>query len=506
MTPASPVSPPRPGGGAPSAESAPTVTTLPARLPKVTLMRPWRGAAPSPETSPVAAAALQQACARWVSGMFVVMVLTQRFATPGQPDLALLVPIAVVWVLWGLGRGVVELDRTRLKLWLAATGAAAVLVPVQLRLVSDAHMSITSWGLFFAVWLPAVVRLKDRRRATFLMALRQISYVAAALAVGCLIFSATQLTGVLPYHDYMADIFPRTLLLQDFVISYPVVYESALYRANAWIGLEPSFVSMQLGIGLIGGFLSGTRLWVLVVIIGGLVAATAGSGLAIAAVAFAVMLGYPVRNNLVRYLPLAVGGVIALVVTPFGQSILARLTEAGDQQSSTSLRGILPYTYVWPYWTADPMNVIFGMGPSSSQTIVGESGILGLLTPSPVKIFVEYGVIVGAIIAVFLLFCYVGGPSRSLSVTLLVSLWMLQPGTTTILAVLPLFITTTWWSPRVDPVLESDTETFAAARGWLDRAGRWRPMQKAGGWRIGRRRQSPSPSAAEPTSTSQGSR
>jgi hypothetical protein len=110
-----------------------------------------------------------------------------------------------------------------------------------------------------------------------------------------------------------------------------------------------------------------------------------------------------------------------------------------------------------------------------------------LLTPTPVKIFVEYGIVVGLVIAGFILFAYVGGPSRSLSVTLLVSLWLLQPGTTTMLAVLPLFLTSTWWAPRIDPVLESDTATYATARGWLDRAARWRPMQTVGTWRIGRR-------------------
>ena len=449
-------------------------------------MRPWRGGLPDPVTDPQGALDMRVACARYVSGLFLAMVLLQRFATPGQPDVSILVPLVVLWGVWGLLRGVVEVDRSRLQLWLAATGCAAVLIPVQQRLVEQPIISTTSWGLLFAVWLPSVLRVVDRGRETFLLALRQIAYIAGGLAAGCLVFIATQLAG-LGYTDYLAQVVPRALLLQNFVISYPVGYGSDLYRANAWIGLEPSFVSMQLGIGLIAAFLSGVRLRVLLAIIGGLVAATAGSGLAIVAVALLVMLGYPVRNNLVRYLPVAVVGAVAMGATPYGQSILSRLTEAGDSQSSTSLRGILPYSYVWPRWVYDPMAVLFGRGPGSSQKIVGESGILGLLTPTPVKIFVEYGIVVGLVVAAFILFTYVGGPSRSLSVTLLVSLWMLQPGTTTMLAVLPLFLTTTWWAPRVDPVLESDTATYATARDWLQRAARWRPMQTVGTWRIGRR-------------------
>lgn len=449
------------------------------------MLRPWHGGVPDPLLDPEGARDLRVACARFVGGLFLAMVLLQRFATPGQPEVSILVLLVPLWGLWGILRGVVEVDRSRMLLWMAATGSSAILISLQQYLVQFPLVSVTGWGLLFAVWLPAVLRVKDRSREAFLLALDYIARIAVALATGCLVFIGTQLAGI-PYTDYMAQVFPRNLLLQDFVISYPIVYESNLYRANAWIGLEPSFVSMQLGIGLIAAFLSGTRLRSLMVIVLGLVAATAGSGLAIVAVAFIVMLGYPVRNNLVRYLPLAVAGTVALVVTPFGQSILSRLTEAGDSQSSTSLRGILPYSYVWPRWVYDPMAVLLGRGPGSSQKIVGESGIMGLLTPTPVKIFVEYGIIVGLVIAAFILFAYVGGPSRSLSVTLLVSLWMLQPGTTTMIAVLPLYLTTTWWAPRVDPVLESDTETYATARGWLQRAARWRPFQSASAWRFGR--------------------
>jgi len=458
---------------------------------RVTMMFPWRGPAPDPAVDPDGARALKRASARYVAGLFAALVLLQRFATPGQPDVAVLVPLVPLYAGWGMLRGIVQVDRTRLLLWLAAAGSSAVVIPFQQRLVETPIISITSWGLLFVVWLPAVAQMKDRRGETFLLSMRYIAHIAAVLALGCLIFISSQLAGV-PYTDYVAQVVPAPLLLQDFVITYPITYGSQLYRANAWIGLEPSFISMQLGIGLIAAFLAGTRLRILVVIIGGIVAATAGSGLAIVAVAFLVMLGYPVRNNLVRYLPLAVGGAVALVVTPFGRAILARLTEAGDEQSSTSLRGILPYSYVWPRWVYDPMAVVFGRGPSSSQQIVGESGILGLLTPTPVKIFVEYGLLAGMVIAGCILFAYVGGPSRSLSVTLLVSLWMLQPGTTTMAAVLPLFVTTTWWAPRIQPVLESESATFAAARSWVDRATRWRPLQGVEKWRIGRGRSRPS--------------
>jgi hypothetical protein len=467
--------------------AAPPAAGAMARPRRITMMFPWRGGAPDPVADPHGAWSLQVATARYVAGLFLALVLLQRFTTVVQPDVSLLVGLVPLWGLWGAMRGLVTVERSRLLLWLAAAGTSGLLVPLQLQWVRDPLISATGWALLFVVWLPSIFLVGDRRRQTFLLALRYIAYIAAGLAVACLVFIGTQLAGI-GYTDYLAEALPQKMLLQDFVITYPIVYGSPLYRANAWIGLEPSFVSMQLGLGLVAGFLSGVKLRLLLLMILGLVAATAGSGLAIVAVALLVMLGYPVRNNMVRYLPLAIAGAIGLVLTPFGQSILGRLTEAGDSQSSTSLRGILPYAYVWPRWVYDPAAVWLGRGPGSSQKIVSDSGILGLLTPSPVKIFVEYGIVVGLIVAGCLLFAYVGGPSRSLSVTLLVSLWMLQPGTTTIIAVLPLFLTSTWWAPRVDPVLESDQATYAAARGWLTRAARWRAFQGVGTWRVGRRR------------------
>jgi hypothetical protein len=382
-------------------------------------------------------------------------------------------------------RGVVEVDRTRLVMWLAATGSCALVVPLQSYWVDRPLISPTAWALIFAVWLPALLSMKDRRRVTYVLALRYIAYGAAALAAGCVVFMLVQLAGV-AYTDYLANAVPAPLLLQGFVITYPVSYGSELYRANAWIGLEPSIVSMMMGVGLIAALIAGTKFRILVLIAAGIVCATAGSGLAIVLVALVVMLGYPVRRNLVRYLPIAAGAAIALLVTPFGQAILDRVTEAGDQQSSTSLRGILPYQYMLPQWVVDPWAVLVGRGPGSSQVLTEQSGILGLLVPTPIKIFFEYGVVAGMALAMFILFCYVGGPSRSLSVSLLVSLWLLQPGTTTMVVVLPLFLVSTWWAPRFEPVLESDNSTYDAARHWLHRAGRWRPLQGASTWRMGR--------------------
>ncbi len=451
---------------------------------KITMMHPWVGPAPDPQRHPLDALAVQRATARYVGGLFVAWILLQRFSVVVLPEVSILIPLVLGWVLWGAARGLVVLERSRLMLWLAAAGVCGLVLPLQILFVTDPIISATSYALIMVIWLPVVIRVKDNRRATYVMALRIMAHSAAGLAALCLVMVLVQLAGV-PYVDVMANVIPEAALLTGFVITYPITYGSPIYRGNGWIGLEPSIVSLMMGVGLLAGLLSAVRIRILALIAAGLVAATAGSGLAIILVGAIVMLGYPIRRNFVRYMPLAVIGAVGLFVTPFGSSIIGRVTEAGDSQSSASLRGILPYAYLWPQWVADPWAVMLGRGASSSQTLALESGITGLLIPSPVKIFFEYGLLAGLVLAMLLLFSYVGGPSRSLPVTLLVSLWVLQPGTTTIAVILPVYLVSTWWSPRIDPVLESDVSTYAAARGLVDRARRWRPFQGLRTWRLG---------------------
>ena len=450
----------------------------------VTVMAPWRGPAPDPVQDRTAAADLQRATIRWAGGLFAAAVVLQRLAVPGLPKVSILIPLTIGWVVWGALRGIVELDRQRWLLWLAAAATTALLVPLQVRLVDGPAVSPTALALLLVVWLPAVVRVKDRRRATYRALLRSVSATAAALAALCTLMMLSQLAGF-TYRDVVASALPTALQLQGFVITYPVAYGLPLMRANGWIGLEPSIVSFYMGVGLVAGVLSGARLRRLLLLVSGMVCATAGSGLALLIGALLVMLGYPVRRNLLRYLPAAVLAALALTTTPFGQAIVARATEAGDSQSSTSLRGITPYTYLWPQWVADPWGVLLGRGPGAAQNAVDDAHVLGLLVPTPAKLFFEYGLVGGVLLAAMILFAYLGGPSRSLAVTMAFSLWVLQPGTTALVVILPVFVVSTWWAPRVDPVLESDRATYAAARRWVDGVWRWRPFERASRWRPG---------------------
>lgn len=392
--------------------------------------------------------------ARWVAGLFVLVVLLQRFGIPGVPNLGALTGVIVAWAAIAGLRGVVTFDRTRLMWWLAAMGVTGAFMFVQHLLVARADISVQAWFLVVVIWLPFTARLVHRGPAAYLRMLRYACTVSTALALATIAMVGSQLLGV-RYVDWFSRIVPPSLQLQGFNTVTPIIYGSPISKGNAWIGIEPSVTSALIGLGLLAGLLCGARVWQVVVLIVGLVATVSGSGIVIAIVGVAVMLLSRSRRMLSRYWFLAVLTVIAMTFTQLGSLLLSRSTELGSANSSASLRAIQPYEYLWPRWIADPFGVVLGYGPGSAQKAVTDSNILGLLVPSPIKVFFEYGVVAGIVLAAFLLLCYWGGPSRAISLALLLSLWLLQPGVTTAVFVAPVLIFVTLWSPRSGPVIET---------------------------------------------------
>ncbi|MGS0685725.1 hypothetical protein ACVBEQ_11380 [Nakamurella sp. GG22] len=350
-------------------------------------------------------------------------------------------------------RRVAELDRNRLMWWLAAAGVTAIGMAVQTRLVRGAEVSVPAWLLVVTVWFPFAFRLRNRKWTAYLLMLKHVTNVAAVLAVTAMAMIATQLAGI-AYRDWFAILMPADLQLAGFNTVVPIAYGSPIVRATSWIGLEPSVTSALIGLGLLAAFFGRAQMWKVLVLILGLVATVSGSGVVIVLVGAIVMLFHRCRRLLLRYSVLGIVTVFASTFTPFGALLLGRSTEFQTDNSSTSLRAVLPYSLLYPKWIENLPGMLFGYGPGSSQRIVTESNVLGLLVPSPAKVFFEYGLIAGMTLAAFILGCYWGGPSRAFAISLLFSLWVLQAGITTSVFVVPVMVFVTLWAPRVGPPIE----------------------------------------------------
>jgi len=411
---------------------------------------------PAPSGNPTRTGA-HRPTVRWLISIFAATILLQRLSLPGG-----IIPVLLVVVIaacaYALLTGLMEFDRTRLSLYLLAAGLTAFAVVPQVLFIRDPLVSLTSWGLFMTIWAPATLALVHRSRETLIAAFRGCFWWGLALGIAAVLMRLIQMAGV-PYVDPLAFVVPPNLLVQGYVITYPIEYGSEIYRSNAWVGLEPSIISLQLGVTLLLGLLLRMNVGWLAVVAAGIVCTVSGSGVFIALIGVAVMLFTPMRRSLWGYVIAGSVALVLLLQTPAGQSLGRRATEITLSGSSTSLRAIEPYRYLWPQWTADPHNVLFGLGAGSSQKLVDATNRAGLLIPSPVKVFFDYGVVAGIALAIFLVYCYYGAPSLSLAVSLFTSAWILQPGTTTFVLVAPTLIFVTWWAPRAAERIEVEPVT-----------------------------------------------
>lgn len=383
--------------------------------------------------------------AECVGGLFLCCVLFQRFGVPG--GIPLLLPLVLVWAAAMVRFGLAEIDGTRLALWSATFTATGLAILAQMVWVPSPIISASSWGLVLATWLPFVIRLVDRSIETYHRALTYAVRIGLALAGTCSIMMLIQLLGV-PYTDVVRESLPSWLVLRGYATSYPIVYGSTIFKANGWIGLEPAVVSLQIGLALIAAILIRRPVWVVLVLATGLFCTVAGSGMFIVAVALVALLFRARRGVLKKSGALLGLGVIAVLPTPFGQTFLERATELNRPTTSTSLRVSDPYRELWPRWILDSITPILGMGPGSSQRVVAGSGMSGLLVPNPAKIFFDYGLLAGLVLAAALLYNHLNSPSQSLSLTLFISLWTVQASTTSMVLASNVLIFATLWAPR----------------------------------------------------------
>ena len=386
----------------------------------------------------------------WIVGLFAVNFLFQRISIPNL-SIPIITPLMLVWMVLVLWARVAEVNARRLTLWLLATSVSGLLVILQALLVSSPFVSVNSWAFWVVIWLPLVLQLRDRSRDTYYRALRGIAGLGVGIGTLSVVFMLTQLAGI-SYQDWVAEIVPAPFLVDNYVISYPIAWGSELYKSNAWIALEPSFLSFMLGVCLVAAVVVRLRWWNVTVIFAGLLCTTAGSGLAIV-LAFVVVT--VLSGRAARLRAYAVPGILLFALfatTLLGQSVTNRITEAGSSRSSTSLRTIEPYLYLWPEWVSDPLVPLIGRGPGSSAWVVGNLGIDGLLVPSPAKMLFDYGLIGGLLLIAVMVSAFVRAPEPAFAAALAVSMFTVQaaapPLVVCVLVAVSLWSPSPWWDAR----------------------------------------------------------
>ena len=406
----------------------------------------------------------------WISALFVANFFLMRISVPNM-NISVSVPLTMLWLLLAWKTSIIVIEPRRFALWLVAGGVAAMVTLPQMLFVPSPFVSINSWALWMVTWLPAAFMMADRTRGTFERALKSIVNIGLGLAVISIAFIAVQLVGM-PYRDFLAEVVPSNMLVSDFNTAYPLYYGSWLYKSNGWFALEPSFMSFILGLVILAALVVRAPIWKLMLLLGGMIVTAAGSGFFIVLIGVLAMIVLGQWRLLKPYI--VPGLVLAAVVIPtaIGQVIISRLSEGGNSRSSTALRTVEPYMYLWPKWTQEWSIVLFGGGAGSSRHVVDGSGVRGLLVPTAGKVLYDYGLLAGILLTALVIVSYVKCVEPAIAFSVATSMLVLQPPAQPLM--IPAFLMTTLWAPALlgnrpagtDPEREPD-----APRGWYDDVG-----------------------------------
>lgn len=363
---------------------------------------------------------------RLLAGLLIATVLLQRLVIPlgGGAQVPLLLPLALAVGAWGLVRGLLRIDAQRSGLVLLALGACTTTGVLAL-ITGRPDASVLSVLYLVLTYLPFLLVLDRPLPGIVDRCLTVLTRLGVVVGVAAVAQVVLQPLGV-AYTDAMASLLPKAVLEDGFNTSYPIVYGSPLYKANAWVFLEPSFCSQFLGLAFVVLLARGCRDWRLAVLAGGIVCTVAGTGMAVIAVGGLVLV---LQRGLSVLRPLLVPLGLALCVaalTPVGAVLADRLTETGDSGSSGSLRFVQPFQVIGGTWIEDPARAVLGAGPGASERLaVRVAGSTALQQPAPLKLLYDYGAVAAVVFLASLLWVFLSGAPLPALTAALVAAWVI---------------------------------------------------------------------------------
>ncbi|NEM05908.1 hypothetical protein [Geodermatophilus normandii] len=370
--------------------------------------------------------------------LVVLCVLAMRLGLPvGEAGVPVVLPLGFALAALLLVRGRVVVDRLRVELYTVAV--IACLCTTAAVALQGIPFSTNSILLLLVVYLPWVLRVADSAGAAVLRHAGRvfIRVMVAVAGVGTAQF-AGQVLGVWQYEDLVGDLVPSWLLISGYNTSIPLQFGSSLYKANAFVLLEPSFLSQFCALAVVIGLMLGIRAWQLVVLLAGLVSAVSGTGIVLLGVGSALVLVRARRR--IRPAHLAAGGVAAglLFLSPAATLLLDRSGEFSQPGTSGNARFLQPYAEVLRGLEVSPLRYAVGAGPGNADRLLASArdgvGFDVLYSTLPKLVF-EYGLVAGGLFLLFLLLSMLDGapwpvvPGTLVVMTMFLSGGLLQPQT-----------------------------------------------------------------------------
>jgi hypothetical protein len=345
----------------------------------------------------------------WTGGGLVLLVdlvvLLQRFVVPaGGGTVPLTVPVVYAGAAPLLLCGRLILDQFRLELFLIGmvlcTGASV------LSAATGGSPSITSLGLLFTLYLLWTLRAVPGS----LGALRRVGQGFVSLMVVLSLVGVAQVTlqlaGAWQYQDYLGRLVPSSWIAQSYNTNIPLSFDATTYKANAFVFLEPSFLSQFAALAAIVAVVMRAPTWKVTVLVAGVFSAVSGTGIVLliaGAVLMLVRAPHVIRPRLVVVL---VGLMAAVLASPVAALLLQRANEPAQAGTSGYVRLVQPYLEVVKGLEADPIRYVIGAGAGAAERLLtseraqqlGAAVVYNIIA----KLAFEYGVVAGGVFLLFI--------------------------------------------------------------------------------------------------------
>jgi hypothetical protein len=366
--------------------------------------------------------------------LLLFVVLFQRFALPIGDGISLTIlafPFGVV-LLWRDRHLVV--DRARTLAYLFAI--AACVLGAAIGQARGHALSPQSLALLIVLYAPFCLVVQPSARMHYRAMLPTFTSLMSILAVVAIAQMAIQLAGV-HYDDPFRHV-PSQFLLEGYNTLAPVRYGSPIYRANAVVFLEPSFLSQYLALSFVIGLVHGASWRKLVLDSVGILTTVSGTGIVLIGLAAVLLTLWQANIWLFRILLPALVLLLAVQATPASNVFNQRVNERNTQDSSFTQRFSAPFHRTADLLEGDDMTFLFGLGAGEAdrdaKAVFKETGRPVSYSPLT-KLPIEYGLIGLVAFGGFTLYLFFAG-SPSLVVAFAVAVFyfllsgsLLQPPT-----------------------------------------------------------------------------
>lgn len=381
----------------------------------------------------------------------LVVVLGQRITVPvaGLP-IALPLIAALACLPLARLRGGIRYNRVRSELYIAAGGTIAAAAWFVTWRGED--ISLNSLLLLLAIYLPWVFCVSSRYLDLVQPVLRTFVGLMVVVAVVGALQLVAQLVLGWTYTDVLAELLPPEWLSQGYNTTNTISYTNPVVKANAFVFLEPSFLSQFCALALIVSLLQRAPAWQPLVLGLGMAATLSGTGILLLALGVALLMVLVPQRIRPSYLIAGILGLVVVFTTPAADILLDRRDETSQQGSSGYLRFVQPYDEVSRGLAEDPTRYVVGAGSGAADRLLesdrndGAAVVYGIAP----KVAFEYGLVAAVLFVLFLLVAILRGPPVPVLPTTVVFMIfflsgsLLQPHT-----VFTAWLLTSIWGPPV---------------------------------------------------------